>query len=183
MGIPLDPPDDKGLDCGMLFPAGQTPDTMYASFGGIALGDDWIPGLPGTPNGVWALPQVLACKWEFENPTWKITYEPGNPFGIVLEAELKPGVLYFFNQNPIFPPYRFVNENIWPQFNIYYGGSAQIMFIADPPDASFQEIADLVSVPKESDTMVEFWPYNAQDVMVRFANQRYSINVLTKIEL
>lgn len=65
--------------CSVCYAANKTPVTIFAQFTGIQIGDDWNPGDPPPPNGLFELTITSDCQWTLTTALYDFTYTAADP--------------------------------------------------------------------------------------------------------
>lgn len=182
MGIPILPPD-FGDNCIAVFPPGQTPQFVYASFMDIVEGGQWWPPDPPPPNGIHRLQQIgpgAPCKYvKIDFPffyEFSLLALPINQCAISFAGEINP-----FFQTPGKPnaTYHFDNSVIIDGNWHYFGGHCQIAFVPPSPSPSLTDLAESFGLTTRDGVKADFWPVD-DDFTTRLVCHRVPTNCLIK---
>lgn len=184
MGTPIDPAPPYGDNCNTCFPPGETPASVWASVTGIKPGDEYTGAESDCPNGIFKLNQIAACTWKTDPGFPAVRWRPVIGGSSVMDITVFDPGLAFYDIPAGNCKTRFVADWQSPVKRFHWGGVVQIMILADHMSLSIQSIANLVGIPIEPDTMMDFWPATEPDeIIALFARLRDSINILIKQDL
>lgn len=178
MGI-IPVPDTPGPDCLLCYPAGEAPDMLKLFLGGIQTGDLWSPPDPAPPNGYWDLQQRVASPCFYDLVpigTFAMGYSPFRltPM-LVVQAVGVSGV--FSSTSPFNCQKSFINAQVNPVVNWYYGGWAYV--------ATASQIAgwiELVTPLTGPDPRMELFLGEDDRIFVRFADKKSSTNIMIELD-
>lgn len=164
--IPLNPALDEfqGIDCS-LWPAGKTPEFIWACLAGIQPGDDYVAGVdPPVPNGIFKCEPLIECGWRGVSGPWLI--EVRHTFlGTLLFVRTADPIFAFFDGAVGLSEVWFKNLAVDPANETYYGGWG---FTAQrEPDGLFSEtnLAALAGIDRDEKTFAKVWPMPAEQAV------------------
>lgn len=174
MGIPL-PDSAFNNACPLCFPTNQTPIVVYAAITGVLIGSTWDASLGKAPNGVWTLEWISSCSWQKTIDGWTATYSVAG--GTTRFNIQKPSVPDKFFDNPGSEcETQFVND-ITSSSAPFYNGIATVGWKRPLIKTSIVNVADQVGIISEAGTFAEFFPFDADENVYRFANIKERLNV------
>lgn len=184
MGIPWDE-DEIGTDCPQ-FPAGTTPKYLWCSISGVERCNP--EGLnPGMPNGVYMLTQhsSFPCRW--------VTSEPLGNTGIQYEAKTISCTLSAYNSGFVTfagltlgaLKFSFTNGDscsTYPPLPLAGGGSAIVARTKPGSAPAVANVAELLNIEEEPDSMADFYPAADDKVVLKFCRQKTPTNILIVVD-
>lgn len=180
MGLHTDPVP-PGDDCIACWDAGETPSYIYVIFDGVLKGD--VPGAQQPPNG-----RIFKCDQNVGDPCLFEFNPVGAGWRVQLRRTVAPerwhvslnfsGLAHFTGVNAGCPSEHDIWTNIlWsPIWWAGYNGVATIFWMEEA-----LELMELMGIPIEPDTFMEFFVKDESKPVYKFCNQRFSIN--TKAEI
>lgn len=174
MGIPL-PDSAFNNECPLCFPANQTPIVVYAAITGVLIGSTWTSDLGEAPNGVWTLESTTGCIWSKTIGDWTATYSviSGRTL-FAITAAVAPDK--FFDNPGSECVTQFVND-ITSSSAPFYNGIATVGWKRPLIKTSIVNVADQVGIISQAGTFAEFFPFDADENVYRFANIKERLNV------
>lgn len=177
MGFPTDE-NGFGTDCPVgCWPAGQTPEWIYVSFGGLKTGDDWSPSDRFPPNSFIPLLQNSSTTWQRSLFPYLFSLELNAGY-----TELDIGFAGYgsvFYAKPLTSCiWQFVNELTTPVNNKFYDGKAQLGWAPPVSGPSVKRLMALLDYPPDKDTYAQFWGAGPDKMIQLLAGKPGDTNLL-----
>lgn len=172
-----------GTGCSFCFPANQSPENVFVQVSGMLIGDDWSPGDPPAPNGLYELTYQSGCLWRASLGSVTVDWNAYSPSPSSRLLILVAGIPAF-DQATLGPCERsYTNPFTSPVGRFYFGGEALVTNPLGNPAASPLGVMDLLSLDPADNYWVRPLPFSSSQAITGFYLKNGHTNCLVKYDL
>ncbi len=170
-----------GDECLACYASGETPLSLFFTFSGMQSGDDWLPGDPPPPNGIWAVPHTNNCVYTFDDGTWTLLFNRDSTSSFTQWKRKSDGRIAFFGFGATACLTDLDNSLASAPGRIYYGGSLNISSMVAAGSSLIIQTMDEIVVPQADQTFANPGQIDKDNSVVRLfrGSDATNIHVLT----